>query len=83
MTQQTRKNRKELTGVVVSSKMDKTVTVKVSYKVRHPRYKKVIERSNKYYAHDESNSLGCGQQVRIMQTRPISKLKCWRVVEAL
>ena len=83
MTQQTRNKRKELTGVVVSSKMDKTVTVKVSYKVRHPQYKKVIERSNKYYAHDESNSISDGQQVRIMQTRPISKLKCWRVIEAL
>ena len=82
MTQASRNNRKELTGVVISNKMDKTVTVKVSYKVRHPRYKKVIERSNKYYAHDESNSLENGQTVRIMQTRPLSKLKCWRVVEA-
>ena len=82
MTQASRNNRKELTGVVISNKMEKTVTVRVSYKVRHPRYKKVIERSNKYYAHDESNSLENGQQVRIMQTRPLSKLKCWRVVEA-
>ena len=82
MTQESRNNRRELTGVVISNKMDKTVTVRVSYKVRHPRYKKVIERSNKFYAHDESNSLENGQQVRIMQTRPLSKLKCWRVVEA-
>ena len=82
MTQESRNNRKELTGVVISNKMDKTVTVKVSYKVRHPRYKKVIERSNKYYAHDESNSIENGQKVRIMQTRPLSKMKCWRVVEA-
>ena len=78
----TRNSRKELNGVVISNKMDKTVTVEVSYKVRHPRYKKVIERSNKYYAHDESNSLENGQKVRIMQTRPLSKMKCWRVVEA-
>lgn len=77
-----RNSRKELNGVVISNKMDKTVTVRVSYKIRHPRYKKVIERSNKYYAHDESNSLENGQKVRIMQTRPLSKMKCWRVVEA-
>jgi small subunit ribosomal protein S17 len=84
MTQQEeRNNRKEIVGVVISNKMDKTVTVKVSYKMRHPKYQKVIERTNKYYAHDESNSLAVGQKVRMMETRPMSKLKRWRVIEAI
>jgi len=84
MTQeQVTKNRKEVTGVVVSNKMDKTVKVKVSSKMRHPKYQKVIERSNNYYAHDESDALAIGQQVRIMETRPMSKLKRWLVIEAL
>lgn len=78
-----RSNRKENIGVVVSNKMDKTVTVKVTRKMRHPKYLKVIERSNKYYAHDDSNALEVGQKVRIMETRPLSKLKRWRVVEVL
>lgn len=83
MTSQDRNNRKELVGVVISNKMEKTVTVKVSFKMRHPKYQKVIERSNKYYAHDESDALEIGQKVRMMETRPLSKLKRWRVVEAL
>lgn len=83
MTQQDRNDRKEMVGVVISNKMDKTVTIKVSYKMRHPKYHKVIERSKKYYAHDESNSLAIGQTVRVMETRPLSKLKRWRVIEAL
>lgn len=83
MTDQPRNQRKELIGVVISNKMDKTVTVKVSCKMRHPKYEKVIERSNKYYAHDESNELAVGQKVRMMETRPLSKLKRWRVIEAL
>ena len=83
MIGQERKLRKEIVGVVISNKMDKTVTVEVSYKMRHPKYQKVIERTNKYYAHDESNALAVGQKVRMMETRPMSKLKRWRVVEAL
>lgn len=83
MTQESRNKRKELIGVVVSNKMDKTVAVKVSTKMRHPRYQKVIERSKKFYAHDESDSLAIGQKVRMMETRPLSKLKRWRVIEAL
>lgn len=75
--------RKEIVGVVISNGMDKTVTVEVSYKMRHPKYHKVIERKNKYYAHDESDALQVGQKVRMMETRPLSKLKRWRVVEAL
>lgn len=81
--QEERRARKEIVGVVISNKMNKTVTVKVSYKMRHPKYQKVIERTNKYYAHDESNSLTVGQKVRMMETRPMSKLKRWRVIEAL
>jgi small subunit ribosomal protein S17 len=83
MTQQERNNRKEMVGVVISNKMDKTVTVQVSCKMRHPKYQKVIERKSKCYAHDESNSLAVGQKVRMMETRPMSKLKRWRVIEAL
>jgi small subunit ribosomal protein S17 len=83
MTDQRKNNRKELVGVVISNKMEKTVTVKVSYKMRHPKYQKVIERTNKYYAHDESDALEIGQKVRMMETRPLSKMKRWRVVEAL
>ena len=78
-----RGNRKENVGIVISNKMDKTVTVEVKRKMRHPRYHKVIERKKKYYAHDESDSLAIGQKVRIVETRPLSKLKRWRVVEAM
>lgn len=83
MTQNERGKRKEVIGVVVSNKMDKTVTVKVSCKMRHPKYQKVVERSSKYYAHDDTDALEVGQKVRLMETRPLSKLKRWRVVEAL
>lgn len=78
-----RGRRKEHIGVVVSNKMDKTVTIQVTRKMRHPKYQKVIERSKKFYAHDESNALAIGQKVRIAETRPMSKLKRWRVVEAM
>jgi len=80
---ESRGRRKENIGIVVSNKMNKTVTVKVTRKLRHKKYEKVIERSKKYYAHDDSNSLTVGQKVRIMETRPLSKLKRWRVVEVL
>ena len=80
---ETRANRKENIGVVVSNKMDKTVTVKVTRTMRHQKYGKVIQRSKKYYAHDESDALELGQKVRIMETRPLSKLKRWRVVEVV
>jgi small subunit ribosomal protein S17 len=73
--------RKMRRGVVVSNKMQKTVVVKVDRTIRHPRYEKVVTRSKKYYAHDESNSLQVGDRVTIMETRPLSKLKRWRVVE--
>jgi len=78
-----RGTRKENIGVVISNKMEKTVTVKVTRKMRHEKYGKVIERSKKYYAQDDSNALELGQKVRIMETRPLSKLKRWRVVEVI
>lgn len=74
----TRKTRK---GVVVSNKMQKTVVVKVERTIRHDRYDKVITRSKKYYAHDEANTAREGDVVLIMEARPMSKLKRWRVVE--
>ncbi len=83
MTTETRGKRKENIGVVISNKMDKTVVVKVSRKMRHGKYSKVIERSKKYYAQDDSDALEIGQKVRITETRPLSKLKRWRVVEVL
>ena len=78
------RNRRKVTeGIVISNKMDKTVTVKVTRKMRHEKYGKVIERAKKCYAHDESDALEIGQKVRIMETRPLSKLKRWRVVEVV
>lgn len=78
-----RGRRKTTEGIVISNKMDKTVTVKVTRKMRHEKYGKVIERSKKFYAHDESDAIEVGQKVRIMETRPLSKLKRWRVVEVV
>jgi small subunit ribosomal protein S17 len=80
---ESRSNRKENTGIVISNKMDKTVVVKITRKIRHAKYGKVIERSKKCYAHDDSDTVEIGQKVRIMETRPLSKLKRWRVVEVL
>jgi small subunit ribosomal protein S17 len=76
-----RVNRKSVKGVVVSNKMQKTVVVRVDRTLRHPQYDKVITRSKKYYAHDEANAARVGDEVVIMETRPLSKLKCWRVVQ--
>ena len=70
-----------LTGTVVSDKTDKTVTVKFERKERHPLYGKIIRRSKKYHAHDEGNEFKVGETVRIEETRPISKLKTWRVLD--
>ena len=70
-------------GVVVSDKMNKTVVVRVERKMRHPIYEKVIIRAKKYYAHDENNACKVGQTVVIMESRPLSKLKNWRVVETV
>lgn len=70
-----------LTGLVVSDKGDKTVVVNVERKVKHPLYGKIIRRSKKYHAHDESNEFKQGETVRIEETAPISKLKTWKVIE--
>ena len=73
--------RKERVGVVTSNKMDKTIVVTVDRLARHKRYKKVIKISKKYYAHDENNEAKVGDEVKIAETRPTSKLKRWRLVE--
>lgn len=74
---------KEVIGEVISSKMDKTVTVAVSNKIKHKKYGKIILRTKKYYAHDEHNQYHTGDTVRIRQARPISKCKCWQVIEII
>ncbi|MBQ0126490.1 MAG: 30S ribosomal protein S17 [Bacteroidales bacterium] len=73
--------RKERVGVVVSSKMDKTIVVAVERKEKHPLYGKFVKKTTKFVAHDEKNECGMGDTVRIMETRPLSKTKNWRVVE--
>ena len=80
---ETRKTRKERTGLVVSNKMDKSVVVEVLRRVRHPKYGKFVKRSSRFMAHDEKNDCNIGDTVRIMETRPLSKNKCWRLVEIL
>ena len=74
-----RNDRKTREGVVVSNKMDKTVVVSVTEKFKHPLYKKTVTRTKRFKAHDESNECGVGDRVEIIETRPISKDKCWRV----
>jgi small subunit ribosomal protein S17 len=73
--------RKTRTGVVTSGKMDKTITVAVERKVKHPIYGKFVKKTTKFHAHDENNACGVGDVVRIMETRPLSKTKRWRLVE--
>ena len=75
--------RKDRVGEVISDKMHKTVVVRVDRRVPHPRYSKVMTKSSKFYAHDEENKAKVGDRVRIEETRPLSKLKRWRVVEIL
>jgi small subunit ribosomal protein S17 len=78
-----RGRRKERVGVVVSNKMDKTVTVLVERKVKHPVYGKFMRQSKKFMAHDEKSECGIGDTVKISETRPLSKLKRWRLVEII
>ena len=78
-----RNTRKTREGLVVSDKMDKTVVVAIEDRVMHPLYGKVIRRTSKYKAHDEQNACGIGDRVLIMETRPLSATKRWRVVEIL
>ncbi|MBQ6098141.1 MAG: 30S ribosomal protein S17 [Bacteroidales bacterium] len=73
--------RKERIGVVVSNKMDKSIVVLVERKVKHPKYGKFVKKSTRFMAHDEKNECNIGDTVRIMETRPLSKNKCWRLVE--
>ena len=78
-----RKARKVREGVVTSAGMDKTIVVTVTDRVRHAKYNKFVLRSKKLYTHDEANDAGVGDQVRVMETRPLSKNKRWRLVEIL
>jgi len=80
MEQKERNRRRLKKGIVVSNKMQKTVVVKVKRTLRHPRYEKVVTQAKKYYAHNESLPLNVGDEVTIVETRPLSKLKRWRVV---
>jgi small subunit ribosomal protein S17 len=80
---ETRKLRKERTGIVVSDKMDKSIVVIVERKVKHPMYGKYVKKTTKFMAHDEKNESNVGDKVRIMETRPLSKNKCWRLVEII
>ena len=75
--------RKERTGEVISNKMAKTIVVRVERRFRHPQFKKVVTEYNKFYAHDEKNEAKVGDRVRIQETRPLSKTKCWRLVEVV
>ena len=75
--------RKVRVGMVVSDKMDKTVVVAIEDNVKHPVYGKIIKRTLKVHAHDENNECGVGDKVRIMETRPLSKTKRWRLVEII
>ena len=78
-----RNDRKEKVGKVVSNKMQKTITVAVDRKVKHPIYGKFVHKTTKFMAHDEKNEAGIGDTVRISETRPLSKLKRWRLVEVI
>lgn len=79
----TRHARKVREGLVTSTSMDKTLVVTITERVRHPKYNKFIVRTKKLYAHDEANDAGVGDKVRVMETRPLSKTKRWRLVEIL
>ena len=75
--------RKVRQGIVTSNKMEKTITVTVEYKEKHPKYSKFVKRTTKFTAHDEQDTCGIGDTVRIMETRPLSKNKRWRLVEVI
>ena len=78
-----RNDRKEKIGIVVSNKMQKSITVSVERKIMHGKYHKFLKKTSKFYAHDEKNECGIGDTVRIAETRPMSKLKRWRLVEII
>ena len=82
--EETKRNlRKERIGIVTSDKMDKSIVVSVERKEKHPKYGKFVKKTTKFVAHDEKNDCGIGDTVRIMETRPLSKSKNWRLVEVL
>ena len=86
MSEQTDKKpglRKSRVGNVVSTKMDKTIVVEYVARVPHPRFKKIVKKTKKFYAHDEEGKAAVGDKVRITETKPISKLKCWELAEVL
>ena len=80
---ETRNLRKERTGVVTSNKMDKSITVAIKWKEKHPIYGKFVNKTKKYHAHDENNECNIGDTVKIMETRPLSKTKTWRLVQII
>ena len=80
---ETRNLRRERTGVVTSNKMDKSITVAIKWKEKHPIYGKFVNKTKKYHAHDEKNECGIGDTVKIMETRPLSKTKRWRLVQII
>ncbi|MDR0573639.1 MAG: 30S ribosomal protein S17 [Tannerella sp.] len=80
---ETRNLRKERTGVVLSNKMDKSIVVAVKWKEKHPIYGKFVNKTKKYHAHDEKNDCNVGDTVKIMETRPLSKTKKWRLVQII
>ena len=78
-----RNNRKVREGLVTSNKMDKSIVVSVERKLKHPKYGKFLKRTTKLMAHDEKNECNIGDKVKVMETRPLSKSKCWRLVEII
>ena len=80
---ETRNLRKDRTGVVTSNKMDKSITVAIKWKEKHPIYGKFVNKTKKYHAHDEKNECNMGDTVKIMETRPLSKTKRWRLVQII
>jgi len=80
---ETRGIRKSQVGMVVSDKMDKTIVVEIKTRVRHPLYGKIMNKTTKLKAHDENNTCGIGDKVRVMETRPLSREKRWRLVEII
>ena len=81
--EEVRKKRKVREGLVSSNKMDKSIVVKVERKLKHPKYGKFLKRTTKLMAHDEQNACNMGDKVKVMETRPLSKNKCWRLVEII
>lgn len=79
--EQSRNSRKEIIGRVTSNGMNKSIVVSLETKVKHPKYGKYFKKTKKFYAHDEKNECNVNDVVKIMETRPLSKLKCWRLVE--